>query len=39
MRIHDPDVVYTDLGLAILGAFFRVAVVEATNPNEPNDEW
>jgi len=22
MRIHDPDVVYTDLGLAILGAFF-----------------
>ncbi len=22
MKIHDPDVVYTDLGLAILGAFF-----------------
>ena len=21
MRIHDPDVVYTDLGLALLGAY------------------
>ena len=35
IAIHDPDVVFTDLALALLGGLFRVATVD----QGPGDRW